>query len=127
MSGSTATERSLLRLEFTETSITLPDATIDLLYDAMVEAYGESAARRLITAAVNLKYLRQKIIAASRNVDYSEGGSSESAGQTARNLISLLPQYTSELETAIVDTEGSAAMWAGMKKLPRRDKEYPDA
>lgn len=123
----TETERRYLRDDLSVTETALPDDTADTLYLRADGAYPTNTTAR--DAHTRVLAIRQLLASAARQVDYSQGESSEKASQTFDHLKALLPIWEKAEAKAAADALGQAtggAMFGGLRRKPTRQQEFPD-
>lgn len=121
----TITEKQLLRRKTSDTSATLTDPDIDLLFDeAEVDYSGYS--RDVIFWAVVLARREELWMASAREVTYQQNETRENLSDIAKHLKELADAARKKLEELVALEKPVALRTAVMKKIPTRIKGYPN-
>lgn len=123
----TETERRYLRDDLSVTETALSDDAADILYLRADGVYPSNTAAR--DAHTRVLAIRQLLASAARQVDYTQGESSEKASQTFDHLKALLPIWEKAEKQAVDDALGATtggAMFGGLRRKPTRQQEFPD-
>ena len=119
----TETQRTRLRSDIGADSTSLPDATADDIFTEAGEKYTDADS---ITAYTRVLAIRRLMANAAKLTDYTQNESQEKQSQIFTNLQKLLAFWLGELDTAVAaaSTVG-AARFGGMRRKPKRVREYP--
>lgn len=119
----TATQRERLRADIGADETSLPDADADDIYTEAGERYTDADS---IDAYARVVAIRRLMASAARETDYTAGESSEKASQVFAQLRALLPVWEAALNDAVLSASTSgAARFGGMRRKPKRIREYP--
>lgn len=122
----TETERQRLRLDLglaADDTTSLPDATIDDIFDEAGESYTDASSLLAATRIITLRRLRA---AAASAVDYTQNNSTEKASQRFAHLTTLLAEWQAKLDEAVAGARGSGVLSGRTTRKPARIKEYPN-
>lgn len=102
----------------------MPDAYIDTIFEQAEGDY-PGADRRVIRAAAVYEGALNLQAEAAIEVDYNANASGERLSQRFDHLQKIVDAYKKMLDTELKD-RGSAVAWGVVRKIPTRNKEYPD-
>ena len=119
----TETQRTRLRSDIGATVASLPDDSADDIFTEAGEKYTDADS---ITAYTRVLAIRRLLASGASLTDYTQNESSEKQSQVFDHLKALLSFWMGELDTAVgaASTIG-AARFGGMRRKPKRIKEYP--
>lgn len=120
----TADEATRLRNELDANETSLPDATLDDLFDVAEVVYADYS-RTVIYAAVRVQAIRNLMAAAAKDVDYDAGDSGEKASQRFKHLQALLGEYKTELVSLMTGEALPPVRWGLMSGNPPRNQDKP--
>lgn len=119
----TETERTRLRADIGANVTSLPDDDADDIFTEAGEVYTDANS---IAAYTRVLAIRRLLASSARLTDYTQNQSQEKQSQVFDHLKALLAFWQNELDTAVsaASTVG-AARFGGMRRKPKKVKEYP--
>lgn len=119
----TATQRTRLRADIGATVTSLPDDDADDIFTEAGEEYTDASSIKAYTRVLAIQRL---FASAAKLADYTQNQSQEKQSQVFDHLKTLLAFWRGKLAdaTAAASANG-AARFAGMRRKPKRIKEYP--
>ena len=119
----TETERTRLRSDIGATVTSLSDDDADAIFTEAGEKYTDADS---ITAYTRVLAIRRLLASSAKLTDYTQNQSQEKQSQVFDHLQKLLAFWRGELDTAVsaASTVG-AARFGGMRRKPKKVKEYP--
>jgi prophage DNA circulation protein len=121
----TAAEYAEFRRKLGGSETSMPDAYIDALFEQAESDY-DGQDRRIIRAAAWLAASEELLANAASDVDYTANASSEKLSQRFNQLEKMVKRFESALAAA-QQKYGSSVTWGIIRKIPTRNKEYPDS
>ncbi len=122
----TVDEKNLLRAEFNGTPESLSDGYLDALYNAAESEY-VSDSRLVQTASVKVQIAKSIRNRAMTMVTTKVGERQENLSDIAKATQAVVVEYQGRLDHQIaIDGSGGNSRIAVMKKVPSREREYPD-
>lgn len=120
----TETQRKRLRSDIGANSASLPDGEVDDIFTEAGESYTGTA---VIKAYTRVIAIRRLLANAAKLTDYTQNASQEKQSQVFKHLKDLLGYWESETATAVSNaTTNGAARFGGLRRKPKRLKEFPD-
>lgn len=119
----TALEISRIRRDTGTDATSLPDATIQEIFDEAAEIYTDANSALYYTRVAVITGL---LSSSARLSSYRQNESSENLSDVFKHLQSLLELWQGKLDTAVtLGTVTSAARFGGTRRKPASVKEYP--
>lgn len=122
-----ALERQYLRDDIHASITALPDGKADIIFERAETKYPSNATAR--EAHARVLAIRQLLAASARQVDYTQGESSEKMSQIRPSLEALLKEWKAAEDAAVdqaIRQATGGAMFGGLRRKPTRQQEYPD-
>ena len=123
--ATTAAQKSRLRRDTGADATSLPDDTIDDLFDEAAELYTDTAT---IAAYTRVLVINGLLSSAAKAVTYRQNESTENQSDIFKHLKDLLKLWEDKTDDAIeaASTSG-AARFGSVRRKPARVREYPGA
>lgn len=121
----TEDERNRFRRKLDATDIEWTDPEVDDLFTE-IEARYPSGTREIVMAAALVSGVDELYVRAVKRVSYSQGGNSAQLSDIARGLAAWRDKLQAQLDK-LLSEQLPVMRWGGMKKVPTRIEEFPDA
>lgn len=122
----TQTQIDRLRRDVGGDETSLPDETVQDIFDEAEETYSDAASALAQTRILALQGL---LASAAKMADYTANESSEKRSQVYSNLSKLLDLWQKRLDDAVADADvaslGGGVRFGRVHRKPARVREYP--